>query len=104
MKRLTEKQKEEILQRAANGEAQADIARDFHTSPSNVSRVIVAARNETMAYRAKNTMMSNFKNRAMLCKALGLVQAAKLFNMNEQLSPILEEIEDIVTEVIEDEC
>lgn len=104
MKKLTEKQKEEILQRVANGEAQAEIAKDYSMSTSNVSRIVVAARNETMAYRAKNTMMSNFKNRAMLYKALGLVQAAKLFNMNEQLSPILEEIEDIVTEVIEDEC
>lgn len=103
MKKLTEKQREEILQRVANGESQVDIAKDYPVSSSNISRIIVAARNETMAYRAKNTMMSNFKNRAMLYKALGLVQAAKLFNMNEQLSPIIEEIEDIVTAVIEDE-
>ena len=104
MKKLTEKQKAEILQRASNGESQADIAKDFSVSASSISRVIIAARNETVEHRAKNTMMSNFKNRAMLYKALGLVQAAKLFNMNEQLSPIIEEIEDIVTAVIEDEC
>lgn len=104
MRKLTEKQREEILQRAANGEAQAKIAKDYSISTSNVSRIVVAARNETMEHRAKNTMMSNFKNRAMLYKVLGLVQAAKLFNMNEQLSPIIEEIEDIVTKVIEDEC
>ena len=103
MKKLTEKQREEILQRVANGESQVDIVKDYPVSSSNISRIIVAARNETMAYRAKNTMMSNFKNRAMLYKALGLVQAAKLFNMNEQLLPIIEEIEDIVTAVIEDE-
>lgn len=103
MKKLTEKQREEILQRVANGESQVDIAKDYPVSSSNIFRIIVAARNETMAYRAKNTMMSNFKNRAMLYKVLGLAQAAKLFNMNEQLSPIIEEIEDIVTAVIEDE-
>lgn len=103
MKKLTEKQKEEIVQRVANGEHQCDVCKDYGVAASTISHVICASRGQVMEFRAKNTMLANFSTRKELWTAVGLLEGLRLATKEDSTDFIAEKVLSILHSVLGDE-
>lgn len=99
MKKLTEKQREEIVQRVAAGERYADVAESYGVTSGAVSSVLRSKRMETMERRAGGRMMLDHKRLGCAHRLIGILEAASAINKDENLIWLLNEAVTLAVEV-----
>ncbi len=99
MKKLTEKQREEIAQRVATGERYADIAESYGVTIGAVSSILRNKKMEAMERQAGSRMMLDHKRLGCAHRLIGILEAASAINKDENLSWLLNEAVALAVEV-----
>lgn len=99
MKKLTEKQRKEVIERVAAGEKYADIAESYGVTVGAVSSILRIKKMQALKHQADGGQMLDHKRLGRAHRLIGILEAASAINKDENLIWLLNEAVTLAVEV-----